>query len=351
MSKKEEFLVKSDDLKSFTRQVFVRAGLPQADAELVAEVLIWANLRGIDSHGVLRIAEYINNVDIGFMNPNPDIRILKETQAITFIEADHAFGPVVTVFAMKQAIKKAKEVGIGWALIRNTTHQGAMGYYVLLPVQQGMAGIASVASPPTMSYYGSRAKGLSPAPIAIAVPSKRHNPLLLDMATAVVAFGKIFLARDKGMPIPEGWALDKDGNPTIDPNKAAMMVPFGGPKGSGLSLMLECLSGVMADNPRLEPNLTGKEPNPPNLQNSFVAAIDISQFIDVESYKEHIDNLIDGLKALPKAQGFSEILMPGELEDRICEERKRDGIPLPRGTVQNLRNAAEKYGAELPTGL
>jgi ureidoglycolate dehydrogenase (NAD+) len=351
MSEKEEISVNSDDLKSFTRQVFVCTGLPQADAELVADVLVWANLRGIDSHGVLRIAEYTNNVDIGFMNPNPDIQILKETQAITFIEADHAFGPVVTMFAMKQVIKKAKEVGIGWALIRNTTHQGAMGYYVLLPVQQEMAGIASVASPPTMSYYGSRAKGLSPAPIAISVPAKRHNPLLLDMATAVVAFGKIFLARDRGVPIPEGWALDKDGNPTTDPNKAAMMVPFGGPKGSGLSLMLECLSGVMADNPRLEPNLMGKEPNPPNLQNSFVAAIDISQFTGVESYKEHIDNLIDGLKALPKAQGFSEIFMPGELEDRICEERKRDGIPLPQGTVQNLRNAAEKYGVELPTGL
>lgn len=351
MANKKEVMVKWEDLKEFTQQVFISAGLPPDDAERVADVLVWANLRGIDSHGVLRIAEYLNNVDIGFMNPNPNIQILNETKAILFIEADHAFGPVVTIFAMKEVVKKAKEVGIGWALIRNTTHQGAMGYYVLMPVQQGLAGIASVASPPTMAYYGSRAKGLSPAPIAIAVPAKRHKPLLLDMATAVVAFGKIFLARDKGVPIPEGWALDKDGNPTTDPNEAAMMVPFGGPKGSGLSLMLECLSGVMADNPRLEPNLMGKEPNPLNLQNSFVAAIDIGQFTDVESYKEHIDNLIDGLKDLPKAEGFSEIFVPGEPEDRICEERMRDGIPLPQGTVQNLRNAAEKYEVELPVGL
>lgn len=351
MAEKEEILVLWEQLKEFTKEVFTRAGLPSNDAETVADVLVWANLRGVDSHGVLRIAEYLRNVDIGFMNPNPNIQILNETPAVLFIEADHAFGPVVTTFAMDRVIEKARNVGIGWALIRNTTHQGAMGYYVLAAVQQGMAGIASVASPPTMAYYGSRAKGLSPAPIAIAVPAKRHKPLLLDMATAVVAFGKIFLARDKGIPIPEGWALDKNGNSTTDPNQAAMMVPFGGPKGSGLSLMLECLSGVLADNPRLEPNLMGREPTPPNLQNSFVAAIDINHFTDVGKYMEHIDNLIDGLKALPKAEGFREIFMPGEPEDRICEERMRDGIPLPQGTVQNLRNAAEKYGVELPAGL
>ncbi len=348
---KAEILVPWEQLKEFTKTVFTRAGLPPDAAETVADVLVWANLRGIDSHGVLRIAEYLHNVDIGFMNLKPNIQILKETSAILFIEADHAFGPVVTTSAMNRVIEKAKKVGIGWALIRNTTHQGAMGYYTLTAVAQGMAGIASVASPPAMAYYGAKGKGLSPAPIAIAVPAKHHQPLLLDMATSVVPFGKIFLAVDKGSSIPEGWALDKDGSPTTDPKQAAMMVPLGGPKGSGLSLMLECLSGVMADNPRLEPNLMGREPNPPNLQNSFIAAIDISQFTDVEGYREHIDNLIDGLKALPRAEGFSEIFVPGEPEDRTHQERARNGIPLPAGTIRNLRSAAERFDLKLPQGL
>ncbi len=345
---KKEFLVQPEQLKKFTKQVFVSAGLPRKDAETVADVLVWASLRGIDSHGVLRITQYLHNVDIGFMNPRPNIQILKETPAILFIEADHAFGPVVTTFAMNRAMEKARKVGIGWALIRNTTHQAAMGYYALMAARQNMAGMTSVASPPYMAYYGARAKGLSPAPIAIAVPAKRHKPLLLDMATGVVAFGKIFLAIDKGVSIPEGWALDKDGKPTTDPKQAAMVLPLGGPKGSGLALMLECLQSVMADNPRLEPILAGKEPNYLNLQNSFVASIDISQFTNVDKYKEHIDNLIDGIKGLPKAEGFNEIFVPGEPEERTYEERIRNGIPLPEGTVRNLRSAAERFSIELP---
>lgn len=348
---KKEILVQAETLKNFVKKVFISAGLAHQDAETVADVLIWASLRGIDSHGVLRVTQYVHNIDIGFMNPKPKIRILNETPAILFIEADHAFGPVVTTFAMNQVIEKARKVGIGWALIRNTTHQAAMGYYALIAAKQNMVGMTSVASPPYMAYYGAKGKGVSPAPIAIAVPAKRYKPLLLDMATGVVAFGKIFLAIDKGVSIPEGWALDKNGNPTTDPKQAAMVLPLGGPKGSGLALMLECLQSVMADNPRLEPILAGKEPNYLNLQNSFVASIDISKFMNIDKYKDHIDSLIDGIKALPKAEGFNEILVPGEPEERTYEERIHKGIPLPEGTIRNLQSVAKRFSIELPLGL
>jgi LDH2 family malate/lactate/ureidoglycolate dehydrogenase len=283
------------------------------------------------------------------MNPKPNIRVVRETPATLVVESDQAFGPVVTVFAMNRVMEKAKNLGIGWAFICNHTHQGAMGYYSQMAAKNDMAGIVFVCSPPNMVPYGAKSAGVANNPITIAVPAKRHQVLFLDMATSVVARGKILLAVDKSVSIPEGWALTKDGNPTTDPSQAAIFLPFGGPKGSGLALMFECISSVMVDNPLLEPVLLGhKKSEGHHVQNSVVAAIDISQFTDVEGYKEHIDNLIDGIKALPKAEGFSEIFVPGEPERRTFDDRSRNGIPLPEGTVRRLRSVAERFGIEIP---
>jgi len=369
MAQSEVKVVAWELLQEFTKEVFVRVGMPPEDAEAEAGALIWANLRGVDSHGVLRIPWYVENVDKGVMNPKPNIQVIKETPATLFVEADRAMGPVVTIFVVNLVMEKAKKAGIGWALIRNLTHQGALGYYSQMMAKKDMAGIVFVCNPPNMAPYGAKVAGVHNSPIAISVPAKRHHPLNLDMATSVVAGGKLWLAVDKGIPIPEGWALDKEGKPTTDPRNVGALLPFGGPKGSGLALMFECLSSVMAGNPVLEPALLGKEIEPEaegkkveaigerlsyvprHIQNSVVAAVDISTFTDVESYKEHIDNLIDGLKALPKAEGFSEIFVPGEPEERTFDERSRNGIPLPEGTVRNLRSIAERFGVKLPPGL
>jgi len=352
MMVQSEVRVAWEALQAFTKEVFVRMGVPPDDAETEAAVLIWANLRGVDSHGVQQISFYLKEVDGGYMNPKPNIQVVKETPATLVIEADFAFGPVVTTFTMNRVMEKAKKVGVGWAFIRNTSHQGAMGYYPLMAVKQDMAGIAFVCTPPGMAPFGAKVAGVDNSPIAIAVPAKRHRPLILDMATSVAAAGKITLAIDTGISIPEGWALDKDGNPTTDPRQAVALLPFGGPKGSGLALMFECLSSVMIGNPLLEPVLLGKQKSEGHqIQNSVVAAIDISTFTDVEAYKEHIDNLIDGLKALPKAEGFSEIFVPGEPEGRNFDDRSQNGIPLPEGTVVKLRNAAERLDIKLPPGL
>lgn len=356
-----------EPLHAFTKEVFVQAGMPPDDAQAEADALIWANLRGVDSHGVLRIPWYVENVDKGVMNPKPNIQVIKETPATLMVEADRAMGPVVTIFTVKRVVEKAKKIGICWALIRNLTHQGALGFYSQMMAKKDMAGIVFVCNPPNMAPHGAKAPGVHNSPIAISVPAKRHHPLNLDMATSVVAGGKLWLAVDRGVPIPEGWALDKDGNPTTDPKKAAVLLPAGGPKGSGLAMMFECLSSVMAGHPLLEPALFGREAKPQESkkkaigerlsyvprhnQNSVVAAIDISTFTDVESYKEHIDNLIDGIKALPKAKGFSEIFVPGEPEERTFDERSRNGIPLPEGTIRNLQGISQRFNVRLPQGL
>lgn len=363
-----EVKVSDKSLREFTEEVFVKVGMSPEDAAIEADVLLWANLRGVDSHGVLRIPWYVGNVDRGIMNPKPNIRVVKETPATVVVEADHALGPVVTVFAVNKVMEKAKKTGIGWGFICNHTHQGAMGYYAQMASGNNMAGIVFVCAPPNMVPFGAKTAGISNSPITIAVPAKKHRVLFLDMATSVVARGKIWLAVDKGVPIPEGWALTKEGNPTTDPNQAAFFLPVGGPKGSGLALMFECISSVIIGNPLLEPHLMGQKAEPQSdkqaevkgshpdamprhVQNSVVAAIDIGQFTDVESYKEHIDNLIDGIKGLPKADGFKEILVPGEPEEKTFDDRSKNGIPLPEGTIRNLSSIAERLGIKLPAGL
>ncbi len=347
-----EIRLAREPLQNFVRDVLLRIGMPQADAETEAEVLLWANLRGMDSHGVQQLPFYVREVDGGYMNPRPDIRVLNETPATMTIEGELAFGAVVTTFAMNRVMQKARDVGIGWAIIRNTAHQGAMGYYSLMAAKNDMAGLNFTCTPPAMVPHGARVAGVDNSPLSIAVPAGRYRHVILDMATSVTALGKISVARDKGVPIPEGWAVDKEGRPVTDPNLAAYLLPIGGPKGSGLALMFECLSSVMVDNPLLEPVLSGtKKSEGHQVQNSVIAAIDISTFTAVNAYKEHIDKLIDGLKALPTAEGFDEVLFPGERGNRTYDERWRNGIPLPEGTVSRLQGVAERFGLSLPPEL
>lgn len=345
----DDYRITKETLEAFTKSVFEHAGMPASDAAIEAEVLVWANLRGVDSHGVLRIPVYVENAKSGKMNPTPDIQIKNETAATVLIEADRAFGPVVTTQAVRMVIDKAKVAGIGWALIRDLTHQGAMAYYSSMAAKEGLVGIAIVCSPPNMAPFGARARGVHNSPISIAVPANKHSVLVLDMATSVAAFGKVSVAIDKRIPLPEGWALDDEGNPTTDPNVAKILVPAGGPKGSGLAMMFECLTGLMANNPLLTPVMNGATWEPK--QNSVVAAIDVSTFIDLEIYRNHVDDLIDSIKALPPAEGHSEVVVPGEPESRTLADRTANGIPLPPGTVENLKEVAADMGLSFPASL
>ena len=344
-----EFRIDHQDLEQFVEKVFVEAGLSEEDARVEAEVLVWANLRGIDSHGVLRIPSYLDSIESGAMNIRPNIQVLKETPAVRFVDADRAMGPVVTTDIMNRVIAKAKSVGIGWGLLRKNTHQGAMGYYSEMAAKEGLAGIAIVCSPPNMAPFGARAAGLHNSPIAISVPAGKRPPVTLDMATSVAAGGKLTLAADKGIPLGDDWALDESGNPTTDPEAAKVLVAAGGPKGSGLAFMFQCLTSLMAANPLVAPVLQGAKRL--HSQNSVVAAVDVSLFTDVSEYGRNVDTLIDCLKDLPTSEGHSEVLYPGEPELRTDKDRRENGIPLPPGTVQKIRDTASRLKIELPQGL
>ena len=181
--------INHESLRQFVANVFVKAGLAPDEANIEAEVLVWANLRGIDSHGVLRIPSYLDSIDAGLMNTRPDIKTIKETPAVLFVNADRAMGPVVTTEVMNRVTEKAKSVGIGWGLLRKNTHQGAMGYYSEMAALEGLAGMAIVCSPPNMAPFGARAAGLHNSPIAISVTAGKRTPVTLDMSTSVAAGG------------------------------------------------------------------------------------------------------------------------------------------------------------------
>jgi ureidoglycolate dehydrogenase (NAD+) len=345
-------IVSADALRLFTKSIFVRAGMAERDAATVADVLVWADLRGVDSHGVSRISMYLRLIDDGDLNMTPAMKIASATAAVVLVDADRAAGPVAMTMAMKSAMGKARDAGIGLALVKATTHTAALAYYTLMAAEEGMAAIAMAASGPFMAYHGTRAAGVSTNPISIAVPGGEYGPVVLDMSTAVVARGKLVQARKIGRPIPPGWALDRSGNPTTDPKEALIPLPVGGAKGSGLSLMIELITSLAVSNPIIARALEGTADGIRHRQNGLALAIDLGRFGDPATFRAEVDRLVASLKALPRAAGAGEVLMPGERGGRALAERLRNGIPLPRAIVAELESAATRFGvAMVPSAL
>jgi LDH2 family malate/lactate/ureidoglycolate dehydrogenase len=343
---KPPIIVGVRDLMRFTKDVFERMGMSAAHAATVAEVVVWANLRGVDSHGVTRVPRYVEWIQAGAVNPRPDIKVATETAASVLIDADRAAGPVAMTSAMEAAMRKARDAGVGLALVRATTHTAALGCYTQAAAREGMAAVALAGSIPNMAYHGARAAGVSTSPISIAVPGGSRGPVVLDMATGIVSLGRLAQARRSGRPIPDGWALDRHGSPTTDPEQAEIPLPMGGPKGSGLALMIELLTSVLVSNPILADTVGKPAKGRRHRQNGLALALDVSRYADPAAFGREVDRLIAALKALPHDAGV-EILVPGERGARVFEQRSRDGIPVPRATCDELNALAGRLGLPL----
>ena len=341
-------IVKAQTLKDFATSIFSACNISSEDALKWADVLVWANLRGVDSHGVLRIQRYIETIKNGNIKARPNITLEKKDGAIAVLDCDAAPGPIGMSRAMEEAMQRANEVNIGWCIAKNITHTGAIGYYAQIAAKEGMAGIIMIASRPMMAYHGARVAGLSTNPLAIAVPGGTHPPLVVDMSTSTVSMGKVLEARDAGESIPDGWAMDKNGNMTNDPNSASILMPLGGAKGSSLSLMFECLVSLMGANPLIASLIKpGADPSGFR-QNGLAIAINVSAFVDINNYRNEVDLLASAIKSLPRAEGVEEIYAPGERGDAILVERTKNGIPLPQGTWERLSQSASTLGIEMP---
>ena len=344
----EHRVVSADALRDFAAAVLARTGLSAPHAGAVADALAWANLRGVDTHGVTRLPRYVDLLQAGDMNPKPALRVVGETAAAVVIDADRAPGPIAMNEAMAAATRKARAAGIGLGLARATTHTAALGYYTIAAAREGMAAIALAASWPNMAYHGARAAGVSTSPISIAVPGGRE-PLVLDMGTGVVSVGRLTQARKSGTPIPEGWALDAEGRPTTDPQKAELPLPMAGPKGSGLALMIECLTSLVVANPLVSEFLEETPLGLRHRQNGLAIAIDVSRFGDPAAFRREVERTVRALKGLPRADGVDEILVPGERGARAFARRTRDGVPVPPPVWKELAALAERLGVAMMT--
>lgn len=336
------------DLHRFALDVLAAAGMPAADAACVADLLAWADLRGVHSHGVSRLPQYVGWLASGEMNPLPQVRTVVDLPALQVIEGDRCAGAVGMRHAVDAVVERARSAGSAVALLRATTHTGAVGFHTERIARAGMLGVSASASVPLMAYHGAGRAALSTAPLSIAAPrGDGHAPIVFDMASAMVAMGKLRQAKAKGQPIPADWALDANGQATTDPAQAKVPLPVGGAKGSGLALMFEVLASLLTANPILAPALSGGGRKPPHVQNAFVMALDIDRIVDPAVYRSEIESLATAIHALPP-NGPAPVLLPGERGEAKRVEQSAHGIALPAGVRRDLAELAASHGIPLP---
>jgi LDH2 family malate/lactate/ureidoglycolate dehydrogenase len=338
-------------LAAFTTDIFEKAGLREKDAAMVAEGLVKADLRGIGSHGVSRIPMYLERLQRGVVNPKPEIKVTRVAGAVALVDGDDGMGFITGKRAMDEAIKIAAESGIGMVGVRRSTHYGMAALYVLQAIDAGYIALAMTNSSPAIPVWGGRTTFLGAAPLAAGVPGGTREPYVLDMAMTVIARGKIRLAATHGTPIPEGLALDKEGRPTTDAKKAfeGVCLPFGGVKGSALSMLMDLLAGMYtgANYGGEVKSLYFDHSAPQNVGHLFIA-MRPDLFISKQEFEQRADTFVDRVKSLPRAAGFDEIMMPGEPEEITERMRRGTGIPLSDQVLGELKAEAERAGITFP---
>ena len=342
-------LVAAPALEAFTAALFEHAGMSAPHAATVSKALVWANLRGVDTHGVSRVARYLEFIDTGIINTAPAMQVVTDAPAVQVLHADRAAGAVAMTHASDAALAKATLAGIGLVLVRGTTHTGSLGYYTGAIARRGMTALALAASPPNMAYHGARAAGVSTAPISIAVPGVgQDSPIVLDMATGIVSLGRLMQAKRLKQTLAPGLALDVQGNPTTDAQAASIPLPLAGAKGSGLSLMIEILTGLATGNPLIAAFFSGEPGAKRHQQNALILAIDAFRFCPETTFRADVARTVAAIKALPSDPATGGILLPGERGDAEMARRLRDGIPLAPGVANDLAAAGEKFKVTAP---
>jgi len=336
-------------LSRFIGDALVACGACAADAAIVAEGLVWANLRGVDGHGVSRLPFYLQMIERGEIDPAARPQLVHDRAATFVLDGGHGFGPVAMMQAVAMATERARTAGACFGLLRQTTHTGAIGRYAQWMAARGCAALIMVAGPAFVAYHGARVASVGTSPIAIAVPSG-DGPIVLDMATSAISNGKILQARATGAELPRGTVLTAAGEPTTDPRLAEILLPLGGPKGSGLALMFEMLASVLAAAPIQAPAL-GPQQRRRLTQNCAILAIAIETFRPLKDFVGDADTLAAILKALPRQAKFDEILLPGERSDRTEATRRKSGIPIPPKLWEELEGIAKAHSIKLPALL
>jgi L-2-hydroxycarboxylate dehydrogenase (NAD+) len=342
----------AEALEDFVAALFKAHGLTEEDARFVAWCLVEADARGVISHGVGRVPIYLERLRRGLVKSRPALAIEELAPAVARLDGDDGLGFVVGRRGMAEAVRRARDFGIGVVFAHRSTHFGMAATYLLKAIEAGMAAFVFTNASPAMPVWGGRIPFLGTSPFAFGTPGgQKSAPIVLDMATSVVARGKIRRAAARGEAIPTGWALDAEGRPTTDARKAyeGLILPLGGPKGSGLSLMMEILAGVMSGSAfgGEVGNQYFDHDRPQNVGHCFIA-LRANLAVSADDYRERLDALVARAKACPPVEEGQPILMPGEPEARSAAARRRDGIPLPAEDSAALAGEAARAGVAVP---
>lgn len=336
-------------LITVTTQIFRAAGTPPTIAQSVADSLVEANLAGHDSHGIIRIVEYVKKVRSGAIDPAARPEIVKETSTTLLVNGHWGFGQEIARWTMEKLIAKAKALQLASACIYNCGHVGLAGSYPALAAEEGLIGMAFVSgggSEPRVAPFGGSRPIFGTNPLAVAVPSKDSSPLVVDFSTAVVASGKIRVLRDKGELLPEGWVLDRDGHPSREPADyydGGMLLPAAEHKGSGLSLLVEIMGGLLTGAGSLILPQTGYQVG----NGVFLLALNVEAFRPADQFLEQVRDLGAAVKAVPPLKEGEAVLLPGEIEQTTRERRLAEGIPVSEGTWAKISNVALELGVNI----
>jgi ureidoglycolate dehydrogenase (NAD+) len=340
------------NLEKFTRETLRRAGLNQADADVVADILVTTDTWGVFTHGTKSLRGYIRRLQAGGLRASACPRVVSEGPAWAVVDADSAIGMVGSRFAMETAMAKARRAGIGYVGVRNSCHFGAAGAYAVMAAKVGMIGLAMANDTPSVTVPGARGPVLGSNPLAFAAPTGERFPLMLDMATSAVAGGKVYAAAAHGQSIPPNWIVDADGLPTTDPKifpHAAALLPMAGHKGYGVALLIETLAGVLTGAALAAQVLSwafGEATAPTDHGAAFIA-IDVNQIMPQDRFTERMQGLLQQIRSAPKAAGSERIYVPGEMEWERRERALVEGLDLPEDVAAPLRLLAAELGMEI----
>ncbi len=340
-------VVTEGKLTDFIAAAFVAVGVEAGGARRAATLMAEADAIGSEGHGVFRLAQYVKRIRDGGINTHPQIKIDRERTAMALLDGDNALGHLVMSRAAEIAIAKAKTAGIAWVGAHHSNHAGPASLYARMPLAHDMIGLyVAVGSANHLPPWGGIDMLLSTNPIAIAVPGKKHPPMVLDMATTVAAYGKVKTKAQRNETMPEGWMIDRQGQPLTDPKRSndGFLLPIGGPKGYGLALMFGLLAGTL-NGAAFGRDVVDFNADSKTVTNTghFVVAIDIAAFCDVDEFKQGVDDIWDTMKSSDLLPGVTEIRLPGERLARITLERRTGGIPIHT----ELRRVLDKLAGEL----
>jgi len=323
-------------------EMLTRLNVPNEEASIVAEVTLDADLKGFSSHGLGRFPQYVKGLELGTIHPVTEISIERDYPATRLINGNHGFGHVVTYRAMEMAIEKSKETGIGLVGIHDSNHFGVAGYYSDMAVMQDLIGIVIANTEPAVAPIGGKEPILGTNPLAIGIPSNSHY-VSVDMATSASARGKLMEAKRRGELIPENVALDSEGRPTIDPCEAlkGSILPFGAHKGYALAFMIEILAGPLVKASYGKSVKGTANPEVMCTKGDLIVAIDPSKFVDLEDFKNDVDNFISEVKATPN------VFIPGDMEVRNVKRYQENGIPLDNKLIKQLQEISQKLEVNL----